>query len=353
MDDRKKLISIVVPACNEENNVETALSRIADEIAELETRYDFEFVIVDDGSTDTTYEKLKRAAQADRRIRVYRFSRNYGVQRAVHTGFVVARGDAAILLDCDLQDPPYLIPMFLERWEVGYRVVYGVRRTRKEGWLITGARRVFYWLIDKLSPDDLPRDAGDCRLIDRRVIDELKKIRDTNIYVRGRIASMGFQQVGVPYDREARERDESKFTVLGLMGVALDGIVSHSVIPLRLATVMGLLLTLAAFAGAIFYAVGRIFFGADWPPGFATIVVLILLSMGLNGLFLGILGEYLARMYAQLKLVPDPIIETQIVAGRELPGDVTPPAMDTVIGADAAGTTPAPAARDRRSSGAA
>lgn len=316
MSGKKKLISIVIPAHNEENNVERTVAQVVAQTDQLCERYDFEFVFIEDRSTDATFAKLQALAAHDSRLRVYRFSRNYGVQRSVHTGFILARGDAAILLDCDLQDPPELISLFLEQWERGYQVVYGVRRTRQEGWLINTTRHLFYWLINKLSPDDLPVDAGDCRLIDRCIIEELKKIRDTNIYVRGRIASMGFAQTGVPYDRHARLYDESKFTIFKLMGVALDGIISHSVIPLRLATFLGAAMVLAAFAGIVFFIIGRLAFGATWPAGFATLVVLLLMSMGLNSLFLGIIGEYLARMYSQLKILPEPIIETCIEDGR-------------------------------------
>lgn len=323
MASKKHLISIVVPAYNEEENIERLLAGITGQTDLLADQYDFEFIFIDDRSTDTTFEKLRTLGNQDKRIRAYRFSRNYGVQRSVHTGYMMARGDAAILLDCDLQDPPELIPQFLKQWEQGYRVVYGVRRTRKEGRIITATRHIFYWLINKLSEDDLPVDAGDCRLIDRRVIDELSKIRDTNIYVRGRIASMGFSQTGVAYDRLARLHGKSSFTLFGLMGVALDGIVSHSVIPLRLATFLGLGMVLAAFFGIVFFVIGRLAFGADWPVGFATLVVLLLFSVGLNSLFLGILGEYLARMYAQLKVLPEAIIETRIIEGQVeyCPGD--------------------------------
>lgn len=311
----KQLVSIVVPAYNEEQNVERTYARIVEQ-ADALPDYRFEFLFIDDHSTDSTFAKLRALAERDSRLRIYRFQRNYGVQRAVHTGFTIARGDAAILLDCDLQDPPELIPQFLERWRQGYRVVYGVRRTRKEGFFINTTRRVFYWLIDKLSADHLPRDAGDCRLIDRRVIEELHRINDTNVYVRGRIASMGFPHTGVPYDRDARLYGKSSFTFLSLMGVALDGIISHSVVPLRLATLLGLMLVFAAFAGIVFFVVGRLAFGADWPTGFATLVVLLLFSTGLNGLFLGILGEYLARVFSQLKISPDPIFELRVLDGR-------------------------------------
>lgn len=312
----KKLISIVVPAYNEELNVERTFKQIVKETDALADAYSFEFVFIDDHSTDSTFAKLRALAEQDSRLKVYRFQRNYGVQRAVHTGFVLARGDAAIMLDCDLQDPTSLIPLFLQQWEAGHEVVYGVRRTRKEGWFINATRRVFYWLINKLSTDYLPRDAGDCRLIDRSVMRELAKIHDTNIYVRGRIASMGFSHIGVPYDRDARIYGKTSFTFLSLIGVALDGIISHSVIPLRLATLLGFFMVVAAFLGIVFFVTARLVFGTDWPVGFATLVVLLLFSTGLNGLFLGIIGEYLARMYTQLKVSSIPLFEARLIDGE-------------------------------------
>ena len=313
---KKKTISVVIPAYNEENNVERTYRQVTEQFDCLAETYNFELLFIDDHSQDRTFDKLRELAQRDHRVKIYRFSRNYGFQRAVHTGYVVASGDAAIQLDCDLQDPPQLIPRFIELWEQGYSVVYGIRRNRKEGYLITAARRFFYWFLNKLSVSDIPRDAGDCRLVDRRVIRELKKIRDTHIYVRGRIAEIGFRQIGIEYDRDAREFDESKFGIINLMGLALDGIVSHSVIPLRLATILGLIMMVVAFIAAIGYVVGRLFFALGMPPGFATLVVLLLFGMGLNGLFLGIIGEYIARMYAQLKILPEPIIETSVVDGE-------------------------------------
>lgn len=336
MADRQ-LISIVVPAYNEEGNVGLLHQEILQQVDALADRYAFEFIYIDDHSTDGTFAKLKQLAQADSRVCVYRFQRNHGVQRAVHTGFIMARGAAAILLDCDLQDPPSLIPRFLEQWENGYKVVYGVRRTRKEGWLINTTRRVFYWLIDKLSEDDLPLDAGDCRLIDRCVINQLKKIHDNNIYVRGRIAHMGYPHKGVPYDRDARLHGETSFTFLSYVGVALDGITSHSVIPLRLATMLGFFMVLAAGLGMVFFVVGKFAFGADWPVGYATLIEIVLLSTGLNALFLGIIGEYLARMYTQLKVNPVPVFETRIIDGKadpegmETTADQQPPAAATKL----------------------
>jgi dolichol-phosphate mannosyltransferase len=180
-------------------------------------------------------------------------------------------------------------------------VVYGVRRSRQEPRIVQFARRVFYWGLDKISEDPLPRDVGDFRLIDRRIIEELRTVRDPHLYLRGRIATMGFRQAGVPYDRSPRLRGTTKFNFWRLCGLALDATLSHSVVPLRIATFMGLALCLATVLLIAGYAAARIFWGSQWPAGFTTTVVLILLGMGINGLFLGIIGEYLARIYQHLK----------------------------------------------------
>ena len=175
-------------------------------------------------------------------------------------------------------------------------------------------RRFFYRLIDSLSEDDLPLDAGDFRLLDRRVLDQLKKFEDYQPYLRGTVAALGFNQIGVPYQRAARTRGESKFSFRKLLGLALDGILNHSIVPLRIATYIGLAVsffTLLAIAG---YAVGRLLFGQNWPPGFASIIILILGSLSLNALFLGIIGEYLGRIYKQVKRRPLTVIEREIDA---------------------------------------
>jgi glycosyltransferase involved in cell wall biosynthesis len=228
-----------------------------------------------------------------------------------------ARGDAAIQIDCDLQDPPELIPDFIAKWEEGHDVVYGIRQSRQEGALINAMRCVFYWLIDAMSEDQLPRQAGDFRLVSRRVIDIMGQVDDSHPYLRGMIASFGFKQVGIPYDRTARERGESKFTFLRLASLALDGILYHSVVPLRVATLTALVLAGVTFLGLFFYFIGNFIFGQEWPAGFATTTVLLLLSITLNALFLGVIGEYLGRIYQQVKKQPLTIIEKTINSANE------------------------------------
>jgi dolichol-phosphate mannosyltransferase len=312
MPDGKKLITILVPVFNEEQNIEPLYDALQPVLSRLSDRYDFEILFTDNHSTDSTFSAIERLAARDSRVRALRFSRNFGFQRSILTGYLNARGDAAVQIDCDLQDPPDLILDFVKKWEQGNRVVYGIRTSRKEGWMMNSTRRLFYRVIDSLSEDDLPLDAGDFRLVDRRVLDELKTLEDSQPYLRGTVASLGFSQVGIPYDRAERARGESKFSFRELVGLALDGILNHSVVPLRIATYLGLTVSVFTVIAIVGYSAGRLFFGANWPPGFASIIILILGSLSLNALFLGIIGEYLGRIYKQVKRRPLTIIEREI-----------------------------------------
>jgi dolichol-phosphate mannosyltransferase len=312
MPEPRKLITVLVPVFNEEQNIEALYRALQPVIAQLSDRYEFEILFTDNHSDDSTFAVIERLAAGDPRIRALRFSRNFGFQRSIFTGYMHARGDAAVQIDCDLQDPPELILQFIKKWEEGHRVVYGIRSSRKEGWMMNTTRRVFYRLIDSLSEDDLPLDAGDFRLLDRRVLDELRSFDDYQPYLRGTVAALGFSQIGIPYDRAERARGTSKFSFRELVGLALDGILNHSVVPLRIATYLGLGVSLLTLLGIAGYAVGRLFFAANWPPGFASIIILILGSLSLNALFLGIIGEYLGRIYKQVKRRPLTIIEREI-----------------------------------------
>lgn len=308
----RRLITICVPVFNEELNIEPLYAALLPIMDQLSDRYDFELLFTDNHSTDHTFEALERLAVRDVRVRAIRFSRNFGFQRSIATGYANARGDAAIQIDCDLQDPPALILEFIHKWEQGYKVVYGVRSSRKESWWMNLVRKMFYRIIDSLSEDELPLDAGDFRLLDRCVLDELQKFEDNQPYLRGTIALLGFDQIGIPYDRAERQRGQSKFSFSELIALALDGILNHSVVPLRIATYLGLAISVLTFAGILAYGIGRLFFGANWPPGFTTIIILILGSLSLNALFLGIIGEYLGRIYRQVKRRPLTIVEREL-----------------------------------------
>lgn len=308
----RPLISIVVPVFNEELNVEPFYTEVNKSLEPLSGEYEFEFVFTDNHSTDRTFAILGELASRDPRISVYRFSKNFGYQRSIMTGYTRARGAAAIQLDVDLQDPPSLLPRFLEIWREGADVVYGIRIKRQESWLITLQRNLFYRLIDRLSEERLSVDAGDFRLISRRIIDLLKSFEDAQPYLRGTIATLGFKQVGIPYSRNARVRGESKFPFSKLVSLALDGILNHSVVPLRLATYFGLTVSVMTLLSIAAYIAAKLLTGAQWPAGFATLAALILASISINAMLLGIIGEYIGRMYRQVRKQPLTVIEDVI-----------------------------------------
>jgi dolichol-phosphate mannosyltransferase len=308
----KKVISICVPVFNEAENIEQLYRALLPVMEEVSDRYEFELLFTDNHSADNSFAIVEGLARKDGRVRGLRFSRNFGFQRSIYTAYMNAVGDAAVQIDCDLQDPPSLILEFIRKWEQGYHVVYGIRSSRKESWWMSFVRKLFYRIIDSLSEDDLPLDAGDFRLIDRCVLNELQKIDDSQPYLRGTIAALGFEQVGVPYDRSERTRGQSKFSFGELIALALDGILNHSVVPLRIATYLGLAISLLTLLGTIAYLIGRVFLGANWPPGFASVIILLLGSLSLNALFLGIIGEYLGRIYRQVKRRPLTIVEREV-----------------------------------------
>ncbi|MHC1712838.1 MAG: glycosyltransferase family 2 protein [Solidesulfovibrio sp.] len=308
----KKMISIVTPVYNEEENIAFYYEGMTKVLDTYQEQYDFEFVLTDNGSTDRTFEMIRSLAQKDSRIRAFRFSRNFGYQKSIYTGFTKARGDAAIDFDCDLQDPPELLGRFLEAWENGAHIVYGVRETRQEGKCITMLRRFFYRFLNAISDDDLPHDAGDFMLLDADIIKLLVNIEDKTPYLRGTIFSLGFKQIGIPYDRRARQHGTSKFPFLKMLSLAIDGIISQSSAPLRLASYLGLAVAVVTVLLSGGYLVDKLLHGATIPAGFTTITLLILFSISLNALFLGIIGEYLARIYRQVRKQPITIIQESI-----------------------------------------
>ncbi len=317
-DGRRRLISLVVPVYNEEANVDRACSALSAVFAKL-PQYDVEFIFTDNHSEDATYDRLAALASGDKRIKVVRFNRNYGFQRSLLTAYRQTSGDAAIQIDCDLQDPPELIPEFLALWEKGHDVVVGLRRRRQEHPLLTLGRRTFYLMLSRISDDRITRDAGDFRLVDRSVIDRLKEVDDFNPFVRGLVSSLAARETGIAYDRARRLYGRSKFPARRLIGFAMDGIFGHSVLPLRLASYSGLLISIIVFVVSLFYIFGAMFFGRSWPSGFATMVVVTLFGISLNAIFLGIIGEYVSRIYQQVRYRPLVVVERTINIDAEPP----------------------------------
>lgn len=311
-DTHRHVISVVVPVYNEERNIESAYAAITDVFEALGERYELELLFTDNHSTDRSFEIIAGLAARDNRVKVLRFTRNFGFQCSILTGFRHARGDAALQIDCDLQDPPARIPDFVTAWETGADVVVGVRRSVQDPGLLRGLRRAFYWLMSRLSDDNLTSNAGDFRLLDRSILDQLRAIDDATPYVRGLVSTLARNQVSVPYERSTRTAGESKFPFLKLVGFAVDGILAHSIKPLRGAVYCGLATTGITAALIGFYLVRMFFFGAHWPEGLPTLTILILFGLSLNGIFLGIIGEYVGRIYLQVRRRPITVIERAV-----------------------------------------
>lgn len=305
------LVSILVPAFNEEGNVVRCYEEIVRVFDKLPD-YRYEIIVTDNHSTDATYNLLLDLAQRDPALKIIRFSRNFGYQRSLLHAYKVATGQCSVQIDCDLQDPPELIPEMLSLWRAGHQVVYGIRRSVKDGFVVAALRRIFYQVIATISEDDLPVNAGEFRLVDRRLLSELAKVDDASPYIRGLISTMGFSQVGLEYDRLDRIAGESKFPLKSMISLAVDGILNHSLLPLRIASIAGILVGAASLVLTFIYLGGRLLLGQHWPAGFATTTILLLMSISINAIFMGILGEYVGRLFIQFKSGSRPIIEAQV-----------------------------------------
>jgi glycosyltransferase involved in cell wall biosynthesis len=297
-----RLLSLVVPMHNEADGLAAFFVRVDEALAPLSLRV--EIVCVDDGSRDTTYALLAERAKRDDRLRLIRLSRNFGKEAALTAGLDAAAGDLVVPLDADLQDPPELIPEFVRLWEVGYDVVYGVRADRSSD---SHAKRLtadlFYRLFNLISQYPIPHSTGDFRLMDRQVVEALKQLPERNRFMKGLFSWVGFNQVGVPYARPAREAGATSWGYLRLWRFAIDGLTSFTTAPLRVWTSVGLVAALLAVVFAIGIVIHVLVAGRD-VPGYASLMVVLLFGFALQMLALGILGEYIGRMYEEVKQRP-------------------------------------------------
>ena len=311
----KKLISIILPAYNEEANLPRAISRInavADGLAE---KYDFEMIVLDNASRDGTGTIARHQCTVDSRWKYLVYSRNFGAEASMLAGLDHARGDAVINVFSDLQDPPEYIPDMVGKWEAGAQIVYGVLRERNDySVLKTIGAKVAYKLIRRLADTNIPENATDFRLLDRVAVDAVRQLREPDRYLRGLIHWLGFRSDSFVYDRAKREGGSSSSNLVFCIGFALHAIACFSSKPLRLAMVFGVLLTSTSGLLGIFYLCVHLFkpsFLTPPPAGATTVILLILMLLGFNSLFLGIIGEYIGRIYNQGKGRP-----LYIVAGR-------------------------------------
>lgn len=303
-----KTISICIPVYNEASNVEVAVKTVEEVFAQSLSNYRLEIIITDNCSNDATWDVVQRLALAKPYLRGYRFSRNFGYQNSVFAGLSLSTGDAVVELDADLEDPPPVIVEFVRKWEQGFHVVYGIRQKRVMSLIKKIIFKMFYIILDRLSDFRIPRDTGDFRLLDRKVVDVLKALPERNLYLRGLVTYLGFKQVGVLYSRNPRLSGESKFSFFQYVALAIDAVTAFSKAPLRLIGLCGALLFLMSFALGLYYLIGFLVMGAV-VPGFVTTVILILFLNSINFIFLGTIGEYLSRIFDDSKFRPRVIIE--------------------------------------------
>lgn len=309
------LVSVIVPCYNEAQVIVETNRQLVATLAGIEG-IDFEIIYVDDGSRDETPDLLRAIQTADNRTRVVRFSRNFGHQLAVSAGLEHAGGDAAIIIDADLQDPPEIIPEMIARWRDGYHVVYGMRTDRAgETAFKLWTAKLFYRLINRLSKVKLPLDVGDFRLIDRRVIDVLLSMPERDRFLRGMVSWIGFRQVAVMYRRAERRAGESKYPLWKMLQFAADGVISFSLTPLRVALWVGFLSIALAFAGIVYALVIRLYTN-DWVRGWTSIFTAVLFIGGAQLVTLGIIGEYIGRIYAEVKRRPLYVVEERLGFGN-------------------------------------
>ena len=310
MTSRDIEISVVIPVYNEGPTIAPLCDRL---VAVLERiTQSWEIVFIDDGSQDGTTAAIRERHAADERIGAVTFSRNFGKEIAIAAGLDHARGRAVVIMDADLQHPPEAIATFVQRWREGYTMVYGQRTGREgEGRLKRGLTRAFYRLFDRFGETRLPEGAGDFRLIDRKGVEVLRSLGERARFSKGLYAWIGFKAIGVPFGVEERRYGTTKWSLRKLFRFAFDGITAFSTMPLRVWTYLGLLISLGAIATAVFFAVRTLLFGTDLP-GFPSLIVSVMFFSGIQLMSLGIIGEYVGRIFAEVKRRPLYIVEERL-----------------------------------------
>jgi dolichol-phosphate mannosyltransferase len=295
------MFSVIIPIYNEEKTLPELHRRLAATLQPLGRN--FEIILIDDGSRDRSFALMQEARKRDPRVKIIRLSRNFGHQIAISAGIDMAGGDAVILMDGDLQDPPELLSTMIGRWREGYQVVYTVKRTRKEHRLKRLAFHAFYRILHALSPVEIPMEAGNFSLLDRSVVNVLRSMPERNRYISGMRAWAGFRQIGIEYDRDARYAGEPQMSLRRLLELALDGIISFSKAPLRIAVYFGMVAAAVAFLGGLYVLYEKLFTDKA-ILGWASTIVSITFLGGLILMTLGVIGEYIGRIYDEVKQRP-------------------------------------------------
>ena len=309
--NRKKLISVVIPAYNEELVVDELARQLRKVFAEI-NKYDFEVIIVENGSTDNTFEKLLAIYQQDKRFKILQMSRTFYCDGGITAGLQFAKGEAAVIMTADLQDPPYMIPKFIEKWEEGYENVYGIATKRQGTSLMRRLNsRLFYWLINKMSANLFPPNASDFRLVDRKVYRVINKMQERNRFIRGMFAWAGFKSVGVPHERAERFAGQSKANFFAVLAMALKSIFMYSYVPLRFITYLGIFVSISSFTFLIYTIIVAFTQGVPFS-GYGTLVSIMTFMFGILFLILGIMSEYIALILNETKQRPNFIVKKKI-----------------------------------------
>ncbi|HXF54461.1 MAG TPA: glycosyltransferase family 2 protein [Hyphomicrobiaceae bacterium] len=311
----RERITVIVPVLNEAANVEGLIERLTPVLDRVGVRW--QVLFIDDGSTDETLAILKVLNARDRRITAISLSRNFGKEIAIAAGLKYARGEAAILMDADLQHPPEALAAFIERWREGYQIVYGQRLDRgADGPLRRFLARIYYRMFNALARTDIPEGAGDFRLLDRCAIDAMNRIGEVSRFNKGLFSWIGFRSIGVPYSTAARTSGTSKWSFRRLARFAIDGLTSFSTLPLRVWSLLGLAISLTAFAYALIVLVQTLVLGVD-VPGYPSLIISVMFFAGVQLISLGVIGEYLGRVYEEVKARPLFIVAEEIGLSEE------------------------------------
>ena len=304
--DNKKKISVISPCFNEECNVKECYKAVNAVFKEYLSDYDYEHIFTDNSSNDNTVNILRKIAADDKRVKVIVNSRNFGPLKSAFNGVLRSSGDAVlVMLAVDLQDPPELIPEFVEKWEEGFKIVAGSRREREEGIIMRNTRKLFYHLVLKLSYVSIPPYVGEFQLIDKVIVDKLREFDDYDPYIRGMIASCGYETIIIPYKWKSRKKGKSKLKLYQLFDIAFNGMISFSNVPMRGAIVLGTLISITSLTYAIIMLIiNIIFYRIIAPPGIATLITALFFFSGVNLLFLGLLGEYICAIHSQVRKKP-------------------------------------------------
>lgn len=317
------LLSVVIPIYNEQATLSELYRRLTHVLSENLAELAYEIVFVNDGSSDGSIQILSRLHADDPVVKVVNLSRNFGHQAALTAGLDYAKGDAVICMDGDVQDPPEIIPTLVARWRDGNDVVYAVRKLRKEGFIKRGCYAAFYRLLRRLSMVSIPLDAGDFALMDRRVVDCLKTLPERSRFIRGLRTWVGFRQTGVEYEREKRYAGTPKYTWPKLVRLAVNGLLSFSALPLRMATAVGFMISFCSLLGIIVALYLKLFTDQAIPGWTATVIPMLVLG-GIQLLSIGILGEYIAQIFDEVKRRPLYLVDGVLDSERDSPFQLLP-----------------------------